>query len=392
MSMRYQAGIVLPGYNALKVANAPTIGTATAGTSNCASVTFTAPACVGGGAISSYTVFSNCGAFRNSGASSPIVVSGLTTSSSYTFKAIATNAYGPSYPTSASNSITAATVTCATYTTSGSYSWVAPTGVTSVAVLAVGGGGGGGVGYVNCCGANGRAGGGGAGLGYKNNYTVTPGVSYDVVVGIAGPAGTSGNGGNGGCSYFVSTAVVKGGRGIGGTTSVCIPPTNGTFTGDGGGTGGGGGVAGNNGTNKTGAGGGAGGYSGAGGYGGSGGSGGNNGTAASGGGGGGGAKALCGQGLFGAGGGGVGIFGQGSNGVAGTTCSASTTGGGGGSGGADGSDSNTVPNGGAYGGGGGARPYGYCNPVGSGGVGAVRIVWAGGSRGTPSFPSTNVGA
>jgi hypothetical protein len=24
--------------------------------------------------------------------------------------------------------------------------------------------------------------------------------------------------------------------------------------------------------------------------------------------------------------------------------------------------------------------------------GAVRIVWAGGSRGTPSFPSTNVGA
>jgi hypothetical protein len=26
-----------------------------------------------------------------------------------------------------------------------------------------------------------------------------------------------------------------------------------------------------------------------------------------------------------------------------------------------------------------------------GGRGAVRIVWAGGARGTPSFPSTNVG-
>ena len=28
---------------------------------------------------------------------------------------------------------------------------------------------------------------------------------------------------------------------------------------------------------------------------------------------------------------------------------------------------------------------------GNGGGGAVRIVWAGGARGTPSFPSTNVG-
>jgi hypothetical protein len=50
MSMRYQAGIVLPGYNALKVPDAPTIGTATAGGSS-ASVAFTAPANVGGGAI-----------------------------------------------------------------------------------------------------------------------------------------------------------------------------------------------------------------------------------------------------------------------------------------------------------------------------------------------------
>jgi hypothetical protein len=28
---------------------------------------------------------------------------------------------------------------------------------------------------------------------------------------------------------------------------------------------------------------------------------------------------------------------------------------------------------------------------GTGAQGAVRIVWAGGARGTPSFPSTNVG-
>ena len=68
MSRRYQAGIVLPGYNALKVANAPTIGTATSGNTQ-VSVAFTAPACVGGGAISSYTAFSNCGAKTASGAS-----------------------------------------------------------------------------------------------------------------------------------------------------------------------------------------------------------------------------------------------------------------------------------------------------------------------------------
>jgi hypothetical protein len=62
MAWSYKGGINLPGYDPLKVANAPTIGTATAGGSLRASVTFTAPACVGGGAISSYTVFANCGA------------------------------------------------------------------------------------------------------------------------------------------------------------------------------------------------------------------------------------------------------------------------------------------------------------------------------------------
>ena len=65
------------------------------------------------------------------------------------------------------------------YTTAGTYSWVAPTGVTSVSVVAIGAGGSidfSGSSYVN------RGGGGGGGLGYKNNYTVTPGNSYTVVV------------------------------------------------------------------------------------------------------------------------------------------------------------------------------------------------------------------
>jgi hypothetical protein len=70
------------------------------------SVAFTAPACTGGGAISSYTAFACCGVKTNAGASSPIVVSGLTSGGAYTFKVVATNAYGPSYPSAASNSAT----------------------------------------------------------------------------------------------------------------------------------------------------------------------------------------------------------------------------------------------------------------------------------------------
>jgi hypothetical protein len=107
MSMRYQAGIVLPGYNALKVPNAPTIGTATAGNAS-ASVTFTAPSDVGGGAITGYSVVSTPSGIIGTGASSPITVSGLSNGTAYTFKVFATNAYGPSPLSAASNSVTPA--------------------------------------------------------------------------------------------------------------------------------------------------------------------------------------------------------------------------------------------------------------------------------------------
>lgn len=107
MSQRYQAGIVLPGYNALKVPNAPTIGTATAGVAS-ASVTFTAPSDVGGGAITGYSVVSTPSGIIGTGASSPITVSGLSNGTAYTFKVFATNAYGPSPLSAASNSATPA--------------------------------------------------------------------------------------------------------------------------------------------------------------------------------------------------------------------------------------------------------------------------------------------
>ena len=87
------------------------------------------------------------------------------------------------------------------YTTAGTYTWVAPAGVTSVSVVAVGGGGAGGIGSSAI--RDGGGGGGGA-LAYKNSISVTPGTSYTVVVGAGGT--TTGNviqdGNPGGLSYF----------------------------------------------------------------------------------------------------------------------------------------------------------------------------------------------
>lgn len=268
------------------------------------------------------------------------------------------------------------------YTCSGTYTWVAPAGVTSVSVVAVGGGGSGQY--------NGASGGGG-GLGYKNNYSVTPGSSYTVVVGARGITNACGTGTPqaGTDSYFVSTGVVKGG---GGQAGIGYTGPGGTYAGDGGGNGGTGRIIGGGG--------------GAGGYSGNGGNGGGwqnlNATAGSGGGGGGGGPAngwttCCGF-VYGAGGGGggVGILGQGSNGTAGTITGANTsTGGGGGSGGASGGCGLTgyYSNGGIggnYGGGGGTYTK-VCASYGrsTAGKGAVRIVWPGSTR---QFPSTNVGA
>jgi hypothetical protein len=96
---------------------APTIGTATdvgtgrAYNNGAATVTFTAPASNGSSLpITSYTVTSSPGGFTATGASSPLTVTGLQSSTSYTFTVIATNAAGNSPASAASNSITATTV------------------------------------------------------------------------------------------------------------------------------------------------------------------------------------------------------------------------------------------------------------------------------------------
>jgi hypothetical protein len=105
-----------------------------------------------------------------------------------------------------------------TFTTPGSFSWIAPTGVTSVSVVCVGGGGGGsGDGF----------GGGGGGLGYKNNISVTPGDSYTVRVGSRGIGGQNGTSGDE--SYFINDTTVNGKPGRGQNNS----GAGGSFIGDG---------------------------------------------------------------------------------------------------------------------------------------------------------------
>ena len=90
------------------VPTAPTIGTATAGDGE-AIVTFTAPDNPGGAPVTSYTVTSNPGNFTETGAASPITVSGLSNGVAYTFTVTATNASSLISPASvASNSITPA--------------------------------------------------------------------------------------------------------------------------------------------------------------------------------------------------------------------------------------------------------------------------------------------
>jgi len=365
MSFRYpKGGFITAFYDPLQVPDAPTIGTATAGNTQ-VSVAFTAPTCNGGSVISTYTVYcTTTGTNTTTGAASPLVVTGLTNSTSYTFRVFATNTYGPSHPSAASNSATPI-ATCSTYTTAGTYSWVAPSGVISVAAVAVGGGGG--------AGRNHGSGGGGGALRYVNGKSVTPGCSYTVQVGSAGSSptacctnpGTSG----GTSSVFCISAGGGGGGAYGGGSSGSGGTGSGGTTGFSGGSGGTGVLAGGRGP---GGGGGVGGYTGNGGQGandtgsypvsGSAGSGSSPGTGGAGG------NLVC---SFTSG-----YNGQGwasLNGASAGYLGGTTTGVGIGSGA----------------GGGGAGGQAGRTP----GAGGVRIVWCScGARGVPSFPSTNVGA
>ncbi|WP_210402491.1 fibronectin type III domain-containing protein [Thioclava sp. F28-4] len=86
--------------------DAPTNVSATAGDSS-AQISFSAPASNGGDPITGYTATSSPGGFTGTGTTaSPITVNGLTNGTSYTFTVTATNNFGTSPASSASNAVT----------------------------------------------------------------------------------------------------------------------------------------------------------------------------------------------------------------------------------------------------------------------------------------------
>lgn len=95
--------------------------------------------------------------------------------------------------------------------TSGTATWTAPAGVTSINVVCIGGGGGGGSGI----GGPAPGGNGGPGGLAVGTYTVTPGTGYSVTVGAGGAGNntTGGNGSAGGSSSLGALISATGGGG-----------------------------------------------------------------------------------------------------------------------------------------------------------------------------------
>jgi len=289
------------------------------------------------------TTFTNVSTTATSTAGSGYTITATTSTDTFTTQSVSGTLTGGS----------------ALFTQPGSYTWIAPTGVTSVSAVAVGGGAGG-AGYSI------SSGGGGGALAYANNITVTPGSSYNVGVGVGGAYGPVGSyGGGGGNSFFSSPVYANGGQpsGIGGTVSA------------------GSGFRGGNGGGFVGGGGGAGGYTGIGGAGGGLNQGGGTGAGGAGGGGGGGSGGGS-QIYEGGNAGAVGLGQAGQNGTGGPPGFPYA-----GYPGSSGGPWNT-----SFGGGGGAGGietyccYPYYGSGKAGGPGGVRIIWPGNTR---SFPSTN---
>jgi len=98
----------LPTGPGATVPDSPTSVSAVAGNTQ-ATVSFTAPVNDGGSAITGYTVTSDPDGITASGSSSPIIVTGLTNGTSYTFTVVATNSIGNSASSDPSSAVTPST-------------------------------------------------------------------------------------------------------------------------------------------------------------------------------------------------------------------------------------------------------------------------------------------
>jgi len=92
------------GQDGLDAPDEPTGVSASGGIDTIVDVSFTAPTNVGSAEITSFHVQDGTGAHSASGSSSPISVTGLTTSTNYTFNVFAINPFGHSAPSDATNS------------------------------------------------------------------------------------------------------------------------------------------------------------------------------------------------------------------------------------------------------------------------------------------------
>ena len=185
-----------------ELVDAPTIGTATRSGQNI-SVPFT-PADRGGTATS-FTVTSSPSSITGSGATSPIVVSGLTSGTNYTFTVAGVNASGTGPSSEASNSISPLANPVwnlnSPLTFNSTQNYVADASVDSIAMIAFSGGSSGGSGGppvfvggdVNWAGGNSGSG-GAQGFAYSGVTTIPlGGATYLITVGAAGGSSSVGS-------------------------------------------------------------------------------------------------------------------------------------------------------------------------------------------------------
>lgn len=240
--------------------DAPTSVSATTSGSGALAVAFTAPSYVGSSAITAYRVTASTGQTAT-GSSSPITVSGLTSGDTVTCTVAAQNAVGFGAESSASSGVLIPSAQ--NYTTSGTYLFTIPAGVSAVSIAAIGAGGGG---YGNSSTAG--SGGGGGAFAYVNNLSVTAGQQITVVLNQAGVGGINPTAGGAAIVEYGGVAVCRANGG--GAASASSGGAGGTVQTGSGGAGGAGGPRGGNygsGGNGGGGGGGAGGKTSAGGTG-----------------------------------------------------------------------------------------------------------------------------